>query len=368
MMQPVHPTEDQFARYQGRTLGTSELLEVADHIGVCDACREVLYTRERGAAQVRALRAEVSGHLEYEEIAAAAEGTIPDAVKRHLADCALCQTGVEDLRQFRTELKPVARSPIVMPAPPVRKARWAAGAIAAALLVAMAGTAYRYASPSLPGPGPNPAASSRPPANPSEAPLSAEQSAVVRSAMANLRLERSPVLDRVLSRHGVQLGTATGAAPFSPLGPMGTAVVTARPTFRWTPAAGAARYVVAVYDENFEKVTASEALTVTEWQPERALPRGRVYNWQVTATIGGREVQTPMPPAPEARFQVVAAEAASEIETVRRDHPGNHVLLAALYAKAGDLDDAVQEVDALAATDAATAAALKDSIERMRRQ
>jgi len=120
---------------------------------------------------------------------------------------------------------------------------------------------------------------------------------------------------------------------------------------------------VAVFDENFEKVMESPALTGTEWEPDRPLPRGRIYNWQVTATIGGKTVHAPTPPAPEARFQVVAQEIADQMEAARRDHPDNHVLLAALYAKAGALADAGRELHLLAAVDPGTAAALRQSLK-----
>jgi hypothetical protein len=119
-----------------------------------------------------------------------------------------------------------------------------------------------------------------------------------------------------------------------------------------------------VFDENFERVVESPAVTATEWQPYRPLARGRIYNWQVTATIAGKTIHAPTPPAPEARFQVVAQESADRIEMARREHPTNHVLLAALYAKAGDVVNAGKELDQLAATDPPTAAALRQSLKQ----
>jgi hypothetical protein len=83
----------------------------------------------------------------------------------------------------------------------------------------------------------------------------------------------------------------------------------------------------------------------------------------VTATIGGKTIHAPTPPAPEARFQVVAQEAADRIEAARRDHPANHVLLAALCAKAGDVEDAGKELDQLATADPGTAALLRQSLK-----
>lgn len=367
MQQPSHPTEDQFVRYHARALAPAELLEVADHVAQCDACRDRLYIQEQAAVQLRALRADVSRHLEYEEIVAAAEGAAPASLERHLADCGLCRAEVDDLRNFRTGLKREAQAPIPMPVSPAKPSRWRM-AMAAALVLLAAGLSIRFPSPGHRSPQPAPVAASQQPPRPSEAPLTATESAAVETALAGHRLERSPVLDRVITRRGVLLGAAPAAASFDLIGPMGTAVISDRPLFRWSAAPGATGYVVAIFDENFAKVTASPALTGSEWQPDQPLRRGRVYNWQVTATIGGKSVNAPVPPAPEARFQVVTTEAAAEIEAAQREHPANHVLLAALYAKAGDLDDAARELDALSATDPATAAPLKESLDRLRRR
>jgi hypothetical protein len=198
--------------------------------------------------------------------------------------------------------------------------------------------------------------------SPSESPLSGDQNAALQLALTTHSLERAPILDRLISKRGVLLGPSAEAKGFELTSPMGTAVLADRPLFQWKAASGATQYVVAIFDENFDKVGESPAISATEWQPERALPRGRIYNWQVTATIGGKTEHAPTPPAPEARFQVVSQEIADGIETARHEHPANHVLLAALYAKAGAVMDAGKELDQLAASDPATAAALRQSL------
>src|SRR2546429_3041139 len=107
-----HPTEDQFARFRRRALASSELLEISDHLAVCDACRERLFHEEQAGPQLRALRIELSAHLEYEEIAAVAEGVVGAGVATHIEGCAPCRAEVEELRRFRSELK---RAPVEMP-------------------------------------------------------------------------------------------------------------------------------------------------------------------------------------------------------------------------------------------------------------
>jgi hypothetical protein len=175
------------------------------------------------------------------------------------------------------------------------------------------------------------------------------------------------VLDRLIARRGVLLGSPGDTRTFEIGAPMGTAVLTDRPSFRWETVESAAQYVVSVFDADFRKVAESPALTATAWHSEQPLARGRIYNWQVTATAGGATFRSPVPPAPEARFQVVAAADARSIETARRDHPGNHLLLAVLMASVGALDDATAELEALASTDAPAALALRESLNQIRK-
>jgi hypothetical protein len=125
--------------------------------------------------------------------------------------------------------------------------------------------------------------------------------------------------------------------------------------------------VVAVFDDNFEKMAESPALATPEWQPDQPLARGRIFNWQVTAKVGGATVRAPVPPAAEARFEVVPDEGAARIEAARREHPQNHLLLAVLCAQTGALDDSAKELDALAATDAALAQSLRQSLDEIRK-
>lgn len=356
MTQPEHLTDEQFAQYHSRTLAPVELLELDEHIALCGACRDRLYREEQTDSQIRRLKAELAGHLEYGQIADCANGSFPPEVAQHLEECDMCRAEVDDLAQFRAELKSAPRAPIQMPARPIP---WRLAAAAAMLLAAVLTVWYVR---QMPAPPVGIAAIPRPMA-PVEPPLSVDQSASLQLALSTHRLERAPILDRLISKREVLLGPPADTKGFELDGPMGTAIITDRPIFQWKPATGATRYVVAVFDDNFDRVVESPAVTATEWQPDRPLARGRIYNWQVTATIAGKTVHAPTPPAPEARFLVVAQETADRVEAARREHPANHVLLAALCARAGDLEDAGKELDQLAATDPSTAALLRQSLK-----
>jgi hypothetical protein len=355
-----HLSSKQIAGFRARSLAPAELLELDRHVAECEACRGRLYEDLHADTDLRELRRDLAEHLTYDEVVACAEGHAGTEVQQHLHECPMCREEVADLNRFRSELNTprVERTPTpIRPSP----SRWPAVVALAAGVLLVAGLAYwamsqgtRMARQQTSAPGP---------AKPVEPALPPEQQQAVQLALATHKLERAPVLDQLVGRQGVLLGRPGPAEKLRLLAPVGTTVLTGRPVFRWQSAAGATQYVVAVFDEDFRKLAQSTAITTTEWTPEVELPRGKALNWQVTATINGAAVRVPQPPAPEARFEVVSAETAAAIDTARREHPGNHLLTAVLLAKAGALDDAAVELDAMPSTDAAE---LRDSLKRMR--
>jgi hypothetical protein len=95
-----------------------------------------------------------------------------------------------------------------------------------------------------------------------------------------------------------------------------------------------------VYDERFNEIARSAAITGTSWTPAGALPRGATLAWQVTAHLPSRDVLAPTPPQPEARFQVVDS-ATAELMAGQRARLANEPLaLGILSANAGLIDDA----------------------------
>jgi hypothetical protein len=218
-----------------------------------------------------------------------------------------------------------------------------------------------------PQPTPPPVVALQPP-KPSEPELAPEQRDAIQLAVAGHKFVRASVLDRLISKRGVLLGEPGEPKTFDLSAPLGTAVINDHPTFRWQAARGATHYVVSVFDDSFHKVAESPAVSATEWQPAKPLARGRIYLWQVSATIGGEIIRSPVPPAPEARFQVAGADAAAAVEKARQEHPGNHLLLAVLLAKNGALDESALELDALAGSDPATAKGLRESLAEIRKQ
>lgn len=339
-----HLTDEQIARYRGRTLAPADLLDADDHLVGCDSCRDRLVRTYDLSGEAARLRVSLAAHLDYEATVACAEGRGTPEDLEHVAECDLCAGEVADLRAFRGELqKP--RAVVEMPAAQPWRTRISKKWLAAAAVVAIAaemGFWNRLNHRSSPA-----------------------QVAAVERATAIPPFERAPVLDQLISRPGALLGTASAGAQFELIGPMATAVTTDRPVFRWKALGTHATYVVSVFDDNFQKVVESPATTATAWQPDRPLPRGVVLNWQVTARLAGKTVHAPMPPAPEARLEVASERDATEIEAARRANPADHLRIASLLAKTGALDEAEAE---LGQADAKTSEPYREQLRRIRRQ
>src|SRR5215471_13807354 len=120
MQDPPHLTDEQVARYRNRTLAPADLLDVDSHISDCEQCRDLTYAGVCAGPRIAALRAELSGHLDYAGIVACASGSASAEQRGHLENCADCRGEVEDLRSFQVELRETPQAPVVMP---VRRAR-----------------------------------------------------------------------------------------------------------------------------------------------------------------------------------------------------------------------------------------------------
>ena len=176
--------------------------------------------------------------------------------------------------------------------------------------------------------------------------VSPELNRTLRAVLTSGRI-KIPNLTGLRGKRGTLLGGRGEGLPFALIGPLGV-VETDRPIFRWRSLIGATVYTVHVYDANFIKVVDSTPQLETEWRVSRPLERGRIYSWQVVAMKDGKELLSPTPPAPEAKFKVLEQGAADELARARRDHADSHLVLGTLYAQAGLLDEAEAEFKTLA--------------------
>jgi len=85
-------------------------------------------------------------------------------------------------------------------------------------------------------------------------------------------------------------------------------------------------------------------LNTTEWTIAAPLKAGRIYSWQVTAIKDGVEITSPVLPAPQAKFKVLDRATAELLLKAERAYPDSHLTLGVLYAGAGLLDEAEQQL------------------------
>ena len=342
--------------------------------------------------------AESGTHLTMQQTAAYVDrdlsGEALQIVTDHLSHCHECLLAVTDLRAFRNEIAPSLDReyrPATVPVKPVKDARRGifgflsspfraapapafAGVTLAVVLLAIVGwlvwrNTQQHPEPqiavvptpqptlsqpdSVPAP-PQPAVTVIAQLNDGQGVLTLDQQGklsgadnlppvyqnLVKNALSTGRVEKSSQLQG-LTRAPSSLMGSDDANEFRLVEPLGTVLLTAKPTFRWSAMAGATGYVVEVYDEKFNLVTSSPQLNALTWTT--TLPRGNVYSWQVKATTNAETVTSPRPPAPQAIFRIVDQTKANELATARRSYGTSHLTLGLLYADAGLLREAEQE-------------------------
>jgi hypothetical protein len=191
---------------------------------------------------------------------------------------------------------------------------------------------------------------------------------MVKESLTNQRLAKSSLLAG-LNRPGSSLmGGDEQGNKFSVIEPTGKVMLSDRPTFRWSQLEGATGYSAEVYDEKFNLVATSPALTDNSWTVPQPLKRGEIYSWQVKALKDGREFKSPLPPAPQAKFRILDQERVNELRKAQRAYPSSHLMLGLLYAQAGLLDEAEQEFRALqkANPDSAPVRRLLSQVQKLR--
>ena len=165
---------------------------------------------------------------------------------------------------------------------------------------------------------------------------------LVTKALSTQRIETSSQLQGLTRPPSSLMSSDNQKDQFSVLEPAGSVLLTDKPAFRWSTLDGATGYVVEVYDAQFNLVTSSPQLSNLSWTT--TLPRGKVYSWQVKAIKDGQEITSPRPPAPQAKFRVLDQAKANELARAKRAYGSSHLTLALLYADAGLLKEAEQEL------------------------
>jgi anti-sigma factor RsiW len=316
----THLTTDVIERWQRGELPPREVLELARHLASCRDCRAIAEPRDL-ERRVTAIREQVEEleHPDLEtELFAYVDGTLEEPrrerVAEHLLLCSRCREDVDDARSVS---RPPRRAPSRV---------WLI-AVAALLAVVFAGALLQLPSRFRKAPLPEApravllAAPPRPPV---------DEPAAARGAIVEAPLAMPKVLRSLRGGEDVLRGEAGDRVGLSPVG---VVVESQRPRLTWEAPDGA-RSVVVIYAGERE-LTRSPSLRTTSWTPHIYFERGMTYTWEVQIQTRGDLQIVPSPPAPAARFHVLDARTAEELENARAEHAGDPLLLGVLYARAG---------------------------------
>jgi anti-sigma factor RsiW len=385
-----HLTQQQIEDYSRNRLSSGELLAVGDHLDECEACRLRAEAGLNSEAAFFALREQTLGenghaitHLTDKQTAEYVDKRLSDDEAQfavdHLNSCEACAVAVADLRAFRNQIAPsIDREYRPAETPAIAKGSWherfvsafrisplpafASAALAVLFMIFIGWLVWRTPreeNPDVavaPTPTLQPAASPVPTVQvqPAPAPVVAELNDgpvppvyqnLVKKALSSQRIERSSQLQGLTRPPSSLMGSNDKQREFSVIEPAGSVLLTDRPTFRWSKMEDATGYVVEVYDDQFKLVSSSPQVSSNSWTT--VLPRGHVYSWQVKAIKDGQETTAPRPPAPQAKFRVIDQGKANELSKAKREYASSHLTLALLYADAGLLKEAEQELRAL---------------------
>jgi hypothetical protein len=413
-----HPTKQQLEEYCRRVLAPAAFLPVHRHVATCSVCAEQCSSSEHAARDLAYLREaflpaadDTPYHLSAIEAVAYAKGTLneidAEIAASHLEGCEVC---AGEVKRHAVASRPARRFslPYVTAWQPVRIA--AVVLLAAALVLLMVWllrnrTAERneqQAGPAnLSTPQSSPIVSSTPAPQPTSpagvtAP-DAEFAVVLEDAGSKVTLDKRgelngldqlpvnlrqklaaalrggavqepAVLAQLQAEASTLMGSSSPGLPFRLLGPLGEVVRTQQPTFRWRALEGAQSYKVTVTDAELNEVATSPELNTTEWRITKPLPHGGLYSWQVTALKDGVAITSPTLPAPQAKFKVIERSTLSTLQQAERAYPHSNLALGVLYAEAGMLDLAEQQLRALVKNNPRVPAAQKllQSVQALR--
>ncbi|HKV33636.1 MAG TPA: hypothetical protein VJP89_04930 [Pyrinomonadaceae bacterium] len=394
-----HPTKQELDEYRRRVLTPGGFLSVHRHVNACPHCAAQCNSSEELARDLEVLNDgllyapdETPFHLSTADVMAYVRGTA-DQIDLEIAESHLsvCETCVTEVQRYKDETAAPARVESTTFGPRWWMInRWQPWRVAAVVCAGVALILFAFwLLRSKPNPrseeiaGPvnqsSPQSSPTVEATPAGSPgvvaeaqfalvlndgnqkvtldeqgglagLERLPSAVqlrVQAALQTGKLQQSSALAHLNNQPSKLLGNPGNGLPFRLIGPLGHVVRSEQPTFRWRELAGAQSYVVSVTDADLNEVATSPPLNTIEWRISKPLKEGGVYSWQVTALKDGVRITSPVLPAPQAKFKVLDRATSEILKQAQNTYPDSHLTLGVLYAEAGLLDEAEQELRTL---------------------
>lgn len=355
----THVTREQLDRLRDGTLPPAEVAEAGRHAAACEMCGKAIGETLPVDRMMRDLRVQIEAeqdveHLATDALMALADGKLPGdervAALAHVEECEICRSELDELGQLNQVIRP--------------RRRWAIYAIAASLaaIALMLPSLDRRSDAPIPTPRRTtvkPVVTQRPTATPTTGYSRKDWDRWVSEAKKGREFP-IPAIVAALRTPKSQLRGSTDEDDLR-LKPDKVVVASSRPQLQWKKRGGASYNVILQIGD---EIVESGALTVPVWIPSTDLRRGREYAWQVEMTIDGVRAIYPKAPDPPARFRVLEQKALDEIADARKRYPNDALLHAVLLARYGLQEEALQAVDRLGRSDAALAAALRESIRK----
>jgi hypothetical protein len=376
---PEHIKEDQLKGYRDRTLSVGELLAVDTHLSSCPLCKTAL----TGLAEGKSSASVISGidqarfrHLSYEQMDDWVEDRLEPAdremVMAHIGLCPPCARQLIAYQEYAPLMAAPVRTamyPATQPVPKVKESFWSflkqpQYALGAAALIAffIITPLTRHSSPPEES-----GAILAPTSTAVDSTIPSQNSPLIDQALNASELDTLPDSLRVGAKEAIS-DTGTIARPASLKGleassdpvlefPLSEVVAETQPVLRWKTF-GNSTYSVSLSDSR-GLISRRGGLNETRWMPQSPLTRDHVYTWEVeSAGVTHRGT-----------FRVLGANQEKELEKVRAQHGGSHLVMGAVYADLGLLTPAQQEFQAMSKDSkmAQQAARLLSHVEALRK-
>jgi hypothetical protein len=341
----AHLTIEEITAYCDRTLAPASALEISDHLVACVECRESMSRAGAGRAQSPVSR------VEYEELAGYIDNEL-GPIERHdvlekLSRSALARRELRDLVEFKEEMAEAEKESTG------GFHKWVLPIAAGIMIAAVAGWWI--------------SATKR---HDLARDLTPELRATLHEVMAQGHFILPPVVEQLrLEREQLAGQSPAARIGLKLISPVGTAIATETPVFRWTQVEGATGYRISLAVRGKESPTRvfDVPSNQTTWEISMPLAPEQTYEWEVQAIRNGEMLeQAPVPPEPEAIFYVLDRQQQIDLSKQREKLSRSHLALGLTYARAGLIDDARDEFRALEKEDFALARKLIEALGNSR--
>jgi hypothetical protein len=331
----LHLSENEIQQYAGRTLTRDERIAVSEHLAACKACRSKLAQLSEVRERATALFREVRGGADLahrDQQVHEQEHVLPSTllIFRRYGTALACALALSLGGWF------------------CYQHYWVKSGLTAAAEFAVVdgkGTLRLnqsgFSNISLP------------------APERTLLDGLVRQGLGYEELQINPALADLRSASVILMGPDSKSPTFQVLRPVRTILNTPRPVFSWSAAPGASSYTVTVVadDRSQAELMASPPIpasrdnratyqwTVPETNP---LVRGKRYRWYVTAVVGDQEIDSPGTRNPDAMFSILSESERQQLDALTKVDPPSRLIRGLASLRAGLLDDAQDDFEALA--------------------